>query len=441
MRLQNAPLRRSLASTLLAASLLAGACSSSPDVAYSAAATSVVQDGVDDVALASTGASFFDSSVVHDIQISFDQTDYDAMIVTYETTGEKDWIEATVVVDGTTFENVGVRLKGNSSLFSVTSETAGNPEDLPWLISLDKYEDDQNHLGIRDIVIRSNSTETALNEAVALELLGLTGLATEDPVATAFTVNGSETELRLAIEHPDEVWEADNFDADTAALYKADSEGDYSYRGADEDAYDDVFNQKVGDDDLGPLIEFLDFINNTDDATFAAELDQWLDIESFATYLAFQDLVQNFDDIDGRGNNSYLHYDYDTGIFTVVSWDLNLAFGTANVNGGAGVAGAVGERPERPAGAGAPAGQAGVGVGAGAGGSNILAGRFLADDRFAGMYDEAVVQLTESLFTSGAADSIVARWVDLLAAEATDLVPATTIDSDAAAIAATFPLV
>ncbi len=210
--------------------------------------------------------------MVHDIQIEFDQDAYDEMIATYETTGEKDWIEATITIDGTTIENVGLRLKGNSSLFGLTSETAENPEDLPWLIRFDKYVDDQTYQGYADLVIRSNSTETAMNEAVALELLGLAGLATEEAIATSFTVNGGETELRLAVEHPDEIWEDVNFDSDESALYKADSEGDYSYRGDDADAYEDVFDQKAGDDDLEPLIDFLDFINNSDDATFAAEL-------------------------------------------------------------------------------------------------------------------------------------------------------------------------
>ncbi|MCP5031845.1 MAG: hypothetical protein GY939_08585 [Actinomycetia bacterium] len=394
---------------------------------------------------------------MHDIDITFDTDAYDEMIVTYETSGEKDWIDATITIDGTTFVDVGVRLKGNSSLFSVTSETAGNPEDLPWLIKLDKYVDDQNYQGYRDLVIRSNSTETAMNEAVALELLGLAGLATEEGIATSFTVNGGDTELRLAIEHPDEVWEDDNFDADEAVLYKADSEGDYTYRGDDEEAYTEVFDIKAGEDDYEPLIDFLDFVNNSDDATFAADLGDWLDIDSFATYLAFQDLIANADDIDGRGNNSYLHYDYDSQQFTVVAWDHNLAFNTANVAGGpgagpggvgpggigpgaAGLDGATGERPAPPEG-GPEAGAGGPGAGGlGGGGSNVLASRFLANDTFEAMVDEATVELTETLYRSGAADDIVETWVSVLTADAAGLVDAATIEAEAEAIVAEFPV-
>ena len=383
-----------------------------------------------------TDTALFDSSVVHDVQITFDQDDYTQLVDDYVTTGEKTWIEATVTIDGTTFENVGIRLKGNSSLFSVSQETSGSPEDLPWLIRLDKYIDGQTYQGYGDLVIRSNSTETAINEAVAVELLELAGLASEQAIATTFTVNGGETELRLAMEHPDDEWDDANFDNDDGALYKADSEGDYSYRGDDPDAYEDVFNQKAGDDDLEPLIDFLDFINNADDDIFSNELADHLDIEAFATYLALQDLVGNADDINGRGNNSYLHYDYESEQFTVVSWDLNLAFDTANVGGGQpGGVGGADDRPEPPGGAGAfGAGDAGPGDGGPGDQPNVLVDRFMANEAFVEMYDEATAELTEILYASGAAEAIVATWVDVLTASASDIVGAVTIDAEAAAI-------
>ena len=85
--------------------------------------------------------ALFDSSVLHGIDVTFDDADYDQLIADYVETGEKSWIAATVVIDGATFEDAGIRLKGNSSLFGLDSSTAGNPEDLPWLIRLDKYID------------------------------------------------------------------------------------------------------------------------------------------------------------------------------------------------------------------------------------------------------------------------------------------------------------
>lgn len=394
-----------------------------------------------DAATASTDAStatdvsatdVFDASYVHDVSLSFAEADYEAMIEIYATTGEKEWIEATVTVDGVTYEHAGIRLKGNSSLRGLAGSgrgagpggtaSADAPEDLPWLIRLDEYVAGQDHNGISELVIRSNVTETSLNEAVALDLIELAGLTSEDAAVVAFTVNGSDAVLRLAVENPNDEWLEENFDG-AAALYKAESTGDYSYRGDDPDAYDEVFDQEAGEDnaDLTPLIEFLDFINNADDATFAAELADRLDVEAFATYLALQDLIDNFDDIDGPGNNSYLSYDIETEMFTVVAWDHNLAFGSLGAGGGPG---------------GGPDGAGGPGGAGGPAGSNILAERFLTVPEFSALYDEALADLEASLYDSGVAAEVLASWVEVL--DGSGLVDASVVADDAARIATYF---
>ena len=173
------------------------------------------------------------------------------------------------------------------------------------------------------------------------------------------------------------------------------------------------------------------------DETFSNELATHLDVDAFATYLAFQDLIGNADDINGRGNNSYLHYAPETELFTVVSWDLNLAFDTANVGGGGGGNGGGGrpgggERPALPDGAAGPA--AGIGGGGPGDQANVLVDRFLADDGFAALYASKTVELTELLYNSGLADQVIDSWTDVLGAGASDLVSDEVIAAEAAAI-------
>jgi len=420
------------------------------------------------------GSDFYDTSLVHSITVDFDENDYQAILDAYTATGDKDWISATVTIDGTVFEQVGLRLKGNSSLRGVVGDTAASgetdenvpadsgdgsansddPETLPWLIRLDKYVDDQSYEDRTEFVVRGNTTESSLNEAVALELIGLTGLVTEKSAAVRLSVNGGDEALRLVVESiDDELWNDDTFAAD-GITYKADSTGDYSYRGDDPADYEDIFNQKTGDDDLTPLISFLDFINNTDDATFSAELGNYLDVDAFATYLAAEDLTANADDIDGRGNNSYLRYDSTTGLMTVVAWDANLSFGATNVDaggagrgpgGGGGAAG--GQRPTPPEGAtggavpdaAAPGqaadAQAGGGMGP-MGGTNILSTRFLADSTFSALTETTTATLTENLYDSGDAQAVLDRWTVLLEEQASDLISGDTLQSESDAIAA-----
>lgn len=127
---------------------------------------------------------------------------------------------------------------------------------------------------------------------------------------------------------------------------------------------------------------------------------------------------------------------------TVVNWDLNLAFDTANVGGGAGGPGGAGgvaggrQRPDAGAvPADAAAGQPG-GIGGPGDQANVLVDRFLANDSFSQLYADQTAELTELLFTSGAADEALATWTDVLTSQASDLVDVATIESDAAAISA-----
>lgn len=418
--------------TSTAASTAATAMSAASDASASSSSTAVSSSEI--------GAVLFDDSKVHEISVTFAQADYDAMIAAYKSDGAKEWITASVTIDGKTYENVGMRLKGNSSLRGLANGRGGgpggtvsaaDPQGLPWLIRLDKNVDGQNHDGITDLVVRSNNSQTSLNEAVALQLLAEAGLASQRAIAIEFTVNGSATKLRLAMELPDDIWMEQHFLA-SGALYKAEASGDYSYRGTDPDAYDNVFDQEAGKDntDLTPLIQFLDFVNNSDDATFNSSLPDLLDIDAFATYLAVQELINNFDDIDGPGNNSYLYWDATTGKFTVVPWDHNLAFG-----------GMGGNRPGGAPPGGAPAGNA-PGADDQARGprakTNLLVQRFHANAEFEALYQEKLEQLKTDLYESGAASAILAEWVDVLKTQASDLVDATTVDTEAARIAAYF---
>ncbi|MFT4231295.1 MAG: CotH kinase family protein [Leucobacter sp.] len=406
---------------------------------------------------------------MHSISVDYAQEDYDAMIQAYLDTGEKEWISAEVTIDGVRYENVGLKLKGNSTLRSLSTDadaelSSEHPENLPWLIRLDKYVEGQNHEGTTELVVRGNSSETSLNEALALELLETAGLASEQAVAVRFSADGSEENLRLVIENPDDAW-MESVLGD-GLLYKAEAGGDYSYRGDDPASYLDVFEQEGGAEDLTPLIDFLQWLNESSDEQFAAELADHLDVDAFATYLAFQDLVDNSDDIDGPGNNSYLYYDPDTGLMTVVNWDLNLAYGAspgggggargggAGGDGGAGGGGGrgmpgggrqggAGARPDDAqsedggaAAGGAAAADSGAARPGGGRGGNILSERFLANADFKALYTAARERLETELYDSGVAAEVLSEWTQVLIDGASDIVSADVITQESEALAA-----
>lgn len=460
---------------------------------------------------ASAAATYFTTDRVHAIDVQFNQSDYDAMLDTYAQTGDKEWLSVTLTIDGNTFDNVGLRLKGNRTLREMfakdrgiqlsesdlaAEETDGNesatttdPATIPWLIRLDKFVDGQSYLGRSDFVVRSNNTDSYLNEAVMMAMLTQAGLPAEQTAFTSFTVNDSEPKLRLVIEVPDdEQWNDDAF-GDNGSTWKADADGDWDYHGSDGSDYESIWKQRTGDEDMTPIVEFMDFINNATDEEFASSLGTKLDVEEFAKYLAIEDLFGNDDTISGPGNNGYLHYNPDTGLMTVVAWDHDLGLGVGLGGGGQGGPGGMGGpgegagmtppdaqsgadalggpggmgsqegRPEGemmappeggPAGMGGPGGGAGMtppdaqsgadttggmgGMGGPGMGSNILESRFRASEEFMKLYDQAYKDLKAELITSGFAEETLDRYADLLKTEAANLISTQTVEADQATI-------
>lgn len=403
---------------------------------------------------------YLDPDSLHSVEIAVDQSAYQEMITAYTSNRTKNWIEATVTVDGVAHEKAGLKLKGNSSLQGISADS--EPQKLPWLVRFDKFVDGANHDGMTRMVIRASSSTSALNEAVALDLLAKTGLASEKAAHISLSVNGSDPVLRLTCQDLDESWVAQNFDV-AGLLYKAESTGDYTYRGTDESAYKDVFDQETGKANLTPLIEFLQFINESSDADFQSGLAQRVDVDKMVTYLAFEDVIDNFDDITGPGNNSFLWWAEQANQMTVVAWDHNCAFG---LKPGAGQQGQGGGQPPGGGGQGqpqqpgggqppgdggapsngqAPTGQPPGGAGGqqpGGGGSQTKANALV--DRFNSLMDgETKVsaerdRLKQELYTSGVAQTILDARAKVLTDQAGSLIEQSAVEADKQTIAAYF---
>ena len=379
---------------------------------------------------------YLDPDSLHSVEITVDQNAYQEMIAAYTSSQTKNWIEATVTVDGVAHEKAGLKLKGNSSLQGISADS--EPQKLPWLVRFDKFVDGANHDGMTRMVIRASSSTSALNEAVALDLLAKTGLASEKAAHISLSVNGSDPVLRLTCQDLDESWVAQNFDV-AGLLYKAESTGDYTYRGTDESAYKDVFDQETGKANLTPLIGFLQFINESSDADFQSGLAQRVDVDKMVTYLAFEDVIDNFDDITGPGNNSFLWWAEQANQMTVVAWDHNCAFG---LKPGAGQQGQGGGQPPGGGGQGQPPGdggappngQAPTGQPPGGAGSQTRANALV--DRFNSLMDgETKVsaerdRLKQELYTSGVAQTILDARAKVLTDQAGSLIEQSTVEAD-----------
>ncbi|RRS00433.1 CotH kinase family protein [Glycomyces terrestris] len=451
-------------------------------IRVSAVVTSDANEGFVITADVQNTVDLFDTSVAHEIGLEYSEDDYQQMIATFQDSGEKTWIKADITIDGVTVDDVGIRLKGNSTLASLGGGGEGamggrelpegmempegmefpgggelpegmefpgggelpedmemperggglggtggalsfdDPESLPWLVDFSKYIDGQVYQGNQQITLRvdSGAGGSTLTEAVALELVEAGGEPSYDWTYSKVSVNGSEAVTRRVVDAMDVTWAEEEYGPSEGVLYKGRAGGRFAYQGQDPGEYEDDFKQVTmeGSADMQPIIDFLEWLDAADDAAFDAELAEWVDVESFANYAALQNLIANGDDMSGPGGNYYLWYDYDTGLLSVITWDLDLALTSAelapdesaSIMGGGGGMGELPEGMEMPEGMEAPDGMEipeGGAMPEGMGGMSSGAGefkqRFLDSDVFQEVYMEAYADLFERLYASGAA--------------------------------------
>jgi spore coat protein CotH len=293
----------------------------------------------------------FDSSVPHQIEIAVSPGDYQIMMNDYQRQGIKTWVPANITIDGALIENIGIRLKGNSTLRELNRNSRGwgrsgrmsnatfdNPSTLPFAVSFDEFEDDLAYQGREELAIRPARTGgTNINEALTLQLIEDSGQISQDYTWVNFSVNGYPSLTRLVIENPDKRY-AESFGLGSGVLYKSTSSNRFRYLGDSPLYYENDFVQinAKSTHDLTPVINLLKWLSEADAETFENELADWVDVDSFARYVATQDILQNFDDMSGPGHNFLLWYDLGDEKFTVISWDMNLALGAGNFIGGGG---------------------------------------------------------------------------------------------------------
>lgn len=296
--------------------------------------------------------------------------------------------------------------------------SADDPASLPLLISIDKNYPGRAYQGMTELSVRPGTP--VLNEAVALDLTAATGQATQRYSYSEYSINDAASTTRLVLEHPDDGYASSVFDG-SGYLYKADANSRFEYIGEDQSDYTDQFTPINSEDDgtLQPIIDLLRWVDSADDEEFAAELDQWVDVDAFATYLATQNLLSNFDDMAGPGQNYYLWYDLESTTFTVVSWDLNMAMSgdtaagpddTVSMGGPGGggrmANGPMGAEPDGAPGTGQMPGvldQDGEQRPGGMAAGHPLKTRFLESDAFTALYEEKYWELYDTVYGNGLA--------------------------------------
>lgn len=239
------------------------------------------------------------------------------------------------------YPNVGIRFKGNSSRWMVARAQQGDAgyQRYSFKVDLDKFAEEQSLHGIKKLNLNNAMHDPSyLREHLAYGLFRNAGVPASRVGFVDLYVNGEHFGLYVNVQQVDKKLLRQWFEDEDGNLYKPET-GDLVYHGDTIDAYttDNIdYQLKTNEDiaDHSALLDFIDVLNNTADADFAAAIEQVFEVDRFLSWLAVNSLLVALDSYAGSiAHNYYLYHDPSTGRFSYLPWDENNAFGTFRCGG------------------------------------------------------------------------------------------------------------
>ncbi len=259
---------------------------------------------------------------VHTVHVYFDNPSYWTELYATHTTEE--YIMCKVVFDAVdTLDSVGIRLKGFSSF-----NHPGNKK--PFHLKIDEYIDKRSYRGNQRLTFSNCYNDpTFLREHLSCEIFqGLNVPCSR----SAFCV----------VYYNDIYWGFYNvvtpvnkdaltlfFSEKSGGLYNCDENAPLTWQGWDPASYGGYEKETNLDEDWSDLLNFINFLNNTDNTTFSSELLDRFDAITFARMWAANTFIVNLNSYPGAGSNYFLYFDSNN-IARYIVYDLNMAFGGYN---------------------------------------------------------------------------------------------------------------
>ncbi|MFM9328779.1 CotH kinase family protein [Paenibacillus mesotrionivorans] len=260
----------------------------------------------------------FPKEKVIDVKITVDEADFQDML---DNASLEEYKMASVEYNGTKFDNVGIRTKGNLSLRSVVQMQ--DSDRYSFKLSFDEYVDNQTLAGISKINLNNNYSDASyMREFLTYELAEEMGLPTPGHSYVNVYINGKLWGFYLAVEQVGDAYLERNFGNSYGALYKGEMTGvgsDLSWLGDDLSKYTGLA-QKSKSSNGDVLIEMLEELNN------GTDYESVLNVDNVLKYIALNVATNNMDSYLGSNKQNYYLYE-DEGIFNVLPWDYNMAFG------------------------------------------------------------------------------------------------------------------
>ena len=244
------------------------------------------------------------------------------------------WVESEIRFDGGSWEHVGIRFKGNSSL---RSTWVNGSLKIPFKLDFDQYEDeypeteDQRFYGFKQLSFASNyRDDSVLREKIAADLFREAGVPAAETAFYAVNIDYGEGPVYFGVytvvEVVDDTLIETQFSDDDGNVYKPEGSGATFAAGSfSEASFDKETNQN--EDDYRDILALHDALHDhsrtSDPESWRESLESVFNVDSFLNWLAVNTVIQNWDTYGVMNHNYYLYNDPESGLLVWIPWDNN----------------------------------------------------------------------------------------------------------------------
>jgi spore coat protein H len=241
------------------------------------------------------------------------------------------WVQADLEFEGRPFPKVAVRYKGNNTFMESQGTLKRSMK-----IDLNRLVPGRRLGGAATINLHNNVTDASwMNEPLSYRLFRDAGVpAPRTSYARVYlTVAGRHDHQYLGlysiVENEDNDFARDRFGTKKGALFKPVTAAPFEDLGDEWSAYEQTYDPKtpLSAEETSRVIAFAKFVSHATDAEFDARVEEFLDFEQFARFMAATTWLSNMDSLLGMGQNYVVYLHPKTRQFQFIPWDLDHSFG------------------------------------------------------------------------------------------------------------------
>jgi hypothetical protein len=308
-------------------------------------------DEVSDVSREQIGDHVFDEGQILDYYLTISDEayetlmDFSTLLVDPYTVNKDRYVEAALQVEDKAFPAIGLRIKGNYSIWGCVDYATGERVE-PFFGDIDvcqrfslkldfnRYDDSLRLDGLKKLNLHAMAADPSkLRERLGYSLFREMKIVAPRAVHARVYINGEYHGLFAAVEQIDGRFTANRFLKDgDGNLYKQVWPEERTTVAAAEDAL------KTNDDpatrDVSGFLAFKDAIAAATEADFATAMAPYLDFDYLARYIVVDRAIANSDGIQafyfgpgwGPNNQNYYWYEAGDGRFTLIPWDMDKTY-------------------------------------------------------------------------------------------------------------------